>query len=287
VLTSDEDDDPAAQAALGLLVGWSFVGSGLAATRIRPASRLGWLMVATGFAWFAASLRHAGGVGVSTIGVAVENLYLVGLVVLVLAFPTGRLHGPVDRALAAAALLLAAVAQIAWMLFAPVACDDCPGNALLVRADAGLADAILDAQRTIGVILALATVALLVRRVLTASPTRRRQHAPVLWAGAVVLVAFAVAVTNDVLDAPLGSAPEWALHLALAGIPLAIVAVMLRRRLDRAAVASLVVELGESHRPVDVQAALGRARGSGSDSRVLAPRRAAVRRPRGTDPRAA
>ncbi len=261
VLASDDADDPAAQATLGVIVGWSFVGSGLATARLRPASRLGWLMVATGFAWFATSLRYADGVAASTVGVAVENLYLAGLVTLLLAFPTGRLRTGLDRALVAAALLLATVVQLGWMLVAPRACEDCPGNALLIRENEALADTILDVQRAIGVALALVTVVLLVRRVLAATPARRRLDAPVLWAGAVVLAAFAVAVTNDVVGAPLGVAPEWALHVALAGIPLAMVAVMVRRRLDRAAVASLVVELGEARQPLDVQAALGRALG--------------------------
>jgi hypothetical protein len=35
-----------------LAVGWTFIGCGLIAARKRPASRIGWLMVATGFTWF-------------------------------------------------------------------------------------------------------------------------------------------------------------------------------------------------------------------------------------------
>jgi hypothetical protein len=38
---------------LALLVGWSFVGSGLVAWRQQPRNRLGSAMVFTGFAWFA------------------------------------------------------------------------------------------------------------------------------------------------------------------------------------------------------------------------------------------
>lgn len=44
---------------LALLVGWSFVGSGLLAWRQRPRNRLGPVMVLTGFAWFATFLTDA------------------------------------------------------------------------------------------------------------------------------------------------------------------------------------------------------------------------------------
>lgn len=55
VLASDHVDDRGFTAALGLLVGWSFIGTGLFAWRRRPDNRTGALMAAVGFAWFAAA----------------------------------------------------------------------------------------------------------------------------------------------------------------------------------------------------------------------------------------
>ena len=55
-LASDHIDDPGVEAALRLLTGWSFIGTGLFAWWRRPANRTGLLMVAAGFAWFATSL---------------------------------------------------------------------------------------------------------------------------------------------------------------------------------------------------------------------------------------
>jgi hypothetical protein len=50
VLASDQVDDRGFAAAFGLLVGWSFVGTGLFAWWRRPGNRTGLLMAAVGFA---------------------------------------------------------------------------------------------------------------------------------------------------------------------------------------------------------------------------------------------
>jgi hypothetical protein len=54
-----------ALAAGDALVGLAFIGLGLVAWQLRPSSRSGLLMVATGFAWFAGSFAGAGRVGES------------------------------------------------------------------------------------------------------------------------------------------------------------------------------------------------------------------------------
>jgi hypothetical protein len=66
-------------------------------------------MVFIGFAWFATFVADAHDSFAFTAGTAVEDIYLLGFVYLVLSFPTGRLHGRVDRALVAAALVLVTV----------------------------------------------------------------------------------------------------------------------------------------------------------------------------------
>ena len=58
-LQSDVDPPFVFTPFLGLLVGWSFIGGGLIAwsrRADRPERRIGMLMVAVGFAWFAAGL---------------------------------------------------------------------------------------------------------------------------------------------------------------------------------------------------------------------------------------
>jgi signal transduction histidine kinase len=268
VLGSDREPSPAAASAvLALVVGWAYVGSGLIARRQRPENRLGTVMVFIGFAWFATFLADADASLVFTLGTALESIYLLGFVYLVLSFPTGRLRSRLDRALTAAAVVLVTVVEMAWLLFADSRsqiCSDCPSNAFEVTRNDGVANVLLQGQRTVGVVLSVFTVALLVRRWRRASPPERRAGAPVLWAGSAMFAALAISVGNDIFDHPLGPGPAWTRSLVFASIPIAVLAVLLQRRLARGAVAGLVVELGEGTTSIDLREALGRAVGDPS-----------------------
>ncbi len=80
-------------AVLTLVVGASLLGCGLASWRARPENRVGKIMVFTGFAWFAGLLVDASPAWLNTIGLAVQSVWVIGLVYLLLAFPSGRLTG--------------------------------------------------------------------------------------------------------------------------------------------------------------------------------------------------
>src|SRR5215218_8708498 len=56
VATSEVPDAPLLEAFLTLLVGWSFIGTGLFAWDRRPTNLIGQLMVCVGFALFVAEL---------------------------------------------------------------------------------------------------------------------------------------------------------------------------------------------------------------------------------------
>jgi signal transduction histidine kinase len=267
VLGSERERSPAAASAvLALVVGWAYIGSGLVARRQRPENRLGTVMVFIGFAWFATFLADAGSPLVFTVGKALESVYLLGFVYLVLSFPTGRLRGELDRSLIAAAVVLVSVVELAWLLFADSGsqiCSACPDNAFELTRNDSVATALLQGQRTVGVVLSVFTVALLVRRWRGASAPERRAGAPVLWAGSAMFAALAFSVVNDILDHPLGEGPAWTRELVFASIPVAVLAALLQRRLARGAVAGLVVELGGAT-AVDLRAALARALGDPS-----------------------
>jgi signal transduction histidine kinase len=267
VLGSERERSPVvASAALALVVGWVYIGSGLIARRQRPENRLGTVMVFIGFAWFATFLADAGSPLLFTVGKALESVYLLGFVYLVLSFPTGRLRRKLDRALVAAAVVIVTVVEVVWLLFADSRsqiCSDCPHNAFEITRNDGIADAVLQGQRAVGVVLSLFTVALLVRRWVRASAPERRAGAPVLWAGSAMFAALAFSVANDIFGHPLGEGPAWTREVVFASIPVAVLAVLLQRRLARGAVAGLVVEL-ERATSVELHEALGRALGDPS-----------------------
>jgi signal transduction histidine kinase len=267
VAASDRERSPAAASAgLALVVGWAYIGSGLVARRQRPENRLGTVMVFIGFAWFATFLADAGSSVVFTVGKALESVYLLGFVYLVLSFPSGRLRSRLDRGLIAAAVVIVTVVELAWLLFADShsqLCSDCPPNAFEITRNDRLADGILQGQRAVGVVLSVFTVALLVRRWRHASAPERRVGAPVLWAGSAMFAVLAFSVANDIFGHPLGQGPAWARELVFASIPVAVLAALLQRRLARGAVAGLVVEL-EGITSVDLREALARALGDPS-----------------------
>ena len=112
VLTSGGESSPGAAAALTLVIGWAYIGSGLVAWRQRPENRLGPVMIFIGFSWFLAALVDADQSLVFSAGKAAEDLPLLGFVYLVLAFPSGRLRTGLDRALVAAAAVLTTLVEL-------------------------------------------------------------------------------------------------------------------------------------------------------------------------------
>jgi signal transduction histidine kinase len=251
-----------AGAPVALLVGWSFVGSGLVVWRQRSENRLGPVMVLTGFAWFASFLTDASQPLLFTAGTLVQSVYLVGFAYVILSFPSGRLQSRPERLVIAAAIGLTTPVELAAMTVArspSVLCSGCPRNVLEVTRSDMLANGILQGQRIAAVGVTAMTLMLLVRRWRAASGPHRRGVAPVLWCGAATLVALAVSIGNDVGGGPLGQAPKWVLFLSLATLPIAVMSVLLHRRLARGAVAGLVVELGVRGAGTDLRAALARA----------------------------
>ena len=256
-----------APAPLALLVGWSFIGSGLAAWRVRPENRLGPVMVFTGFAWFASFLTDAHQPLLFTVGTAIQCVYLVGIGYLVVTFPSGRLQTTLERLLIWSAIALVTVAPFTSLLFSDsrsVLCPGCPANVFAVARNDAVANGLSQLERLGGVVVALIAVALLIGRWGRASAPQRRNIAPVAWAGSVTLAAVAFSVVNDAMGESLGQAPKRVLFVALAGLAVAVLLVLLQRRLAHAAVAGLVVELGEREVATDLRQALARALGDPS-----------------------
>src|SRR6266480_4875894 len=119
---------------VAVLVGWSFVGSGLLSWQPGQPNRLGLVLVFTGFAWFASMLSDAHNPVLFTAGEVVYPFFYAGFLYLILSFPSGRLRGRLDRALVVVTIGLVAVINPAGLLFTDpqMLCRNCPANLLEV-----------------------------------------------------------------------------------------------------------------------------------------------------------
>ena len=253
-------------AVLTLVVGASLIGCGLASWRSRPENRLGPVMVITGFLWFAGQLSEASAPWLYTFGSAIQYVWAVGLVYLLLSFPSGRLRGTLDRSLVWATVGLFCM-QLLAMLYgnkAGIRCPGCPDNLLQVVHDNQTAQAWLNLERLAGGIVIATVISVLVRRWLRSSPAQRRAVAPVLVAGSASLLALVWTVTFDLLGDPLSSLPATVWFYTSATVPIAVLYVFVQRRLARGMVAGLVVELGTQSPSGDLRDALARALGDPS-----------------------
>src|SRR5207248_8985519 len=88
-----------AYAALTLVIGWGFTGTGLYAWSRRPGSNIGPLMIAVGFAGLVKTLAFSNDSVIFTIGSLGEVLIYALLIHLLLSFPSGQLDSRVDRVL--------------------------------------------------------------------------------------------------------------------------------------------------------------------------------------------
>jgi len=97
VADSDAPTAPLLEANLTILIGWSFIGTGLFAWDRRPSNLIGLLMVAVGFSWFLGEFRNTDIPAAAAIGFALNNLPIAILIHLLIVFPSGRARGRLDR----------------------------------------------------------------------------------------------------------------------------------------------------------------------------------------------
>src|SRR5438067_6543506 len=135
VLPSNHEDRPVPTLVLGLLLGWSFIASGLVARARSPDNPTGRLMVAFGFIWFLGALSESNQSLVFTLGAALSSLFAAVFVHLLLAYPTGRLASARERWFVAFAYVLAGLGPTGFLLVERHAqgCGKCPDSAFLIR----------------------------------------------------------------------------------------------------------------------------------------------------------
>jgi signal transduction histidine kinase len=261
-LSSDHLDDPGLTAGPGLLVGWSFIGTGLFAWWRRPGNRTGALMVAAGFAWFATGVSASDDDLLFTIGIALDGLFPAILGHLLMAFPSGRLQTRAERLAAAGGYFTATVLQVPSLLFEE---PGEPENLLIVSADQGLSDALDAMQFAAALVVVALSVAILVRRGLAGSAGQRRALTPVLWTGGAAFAAFVVSNGFDAATGERVDVLDRLTVLLVATIPFGFLIGLLRSRLAHGeAVAELIARLGQAPGEGPLRAALADALGDPS-----------------------
>jgi signal transduction histidine kinase len=128
----------------------------------------------------------------------------------------------------------------------------------LVQANAALSDALKNTARGVGIACFVAILAILAHRWRRATPRWRRTFALAFWTGAAASALSAVAILTRTPYRPLGPI-EVVAFLLIAAVPVALTMDQLRGKLERGAVADLVLELGGARAPGKLRDALARA----------------------------
>jgi len=271
IVISEHEPDKLAFAILGPLIGLSFIGTGAFAWWRRPLNRFGLLMACVGFAWFVAGLAEANASGLFTFGMYVGSLYLVLLVHMVLAFPSGRLETVAEKALVAAAYLDVLAVRLPFFLLGGDVARDLegrrPDNAFALIDNPDLADVFEYVAYLIAAFCLIGTVVLLVQRRRRASPPQRRAQAPMFCVGLLLFATLALTLglrTFGADDAAVDTAGFVSLAF-VAIMPFAFLAGLVRTRYSRAgAVGELIERLAAAESRATLRDALADALGDRS-----------------------
>ena len=200
-----------------VLTGWSLIGCGLTGWRRRPGNWSGALLAAAGFAWFVPDLMATSVGPLGWLGAPALYLYRGPLVQLVLTYPRGRVRGRREAGAVAVGYAAAVVTPL-W------------GTAIGT------------------VTLAAFFVAVAIRGYVRAAGRERRMRRSALQATALfAAVTVAVTAVRFAVPAPAVSADTLlAYEVLLCGLAGFLLIGLARWPWERADVADLVVELGET-----------------------------------------
>ena len=248
VLTSAHMEDIVVNAALALVLGWSFIGSGLFAWARRPNNRTGALMVGVGFVWLLGGLAATNSSLLFTLGMAVGALPLATFIHLLFAFPNGRLGSKAERVIVAMAYPAALVANVTSLPVdsTPIDnCAKCPANAFLVVDSTAATNALGVFWNCVAGVFMVATAIVLVRRWRAATTPARRVLTPVYVGGLVSVSILAIGFGLSELTS-VGDVLVTVGLVCFIFVPYLFLAGVLRTRLARTAAAKLLQESGES-----------------------------------------
>jgi signal transduction histidine kinase len=171
---------------------------GLYWLRRRPASKFGPLLVFAGLVGgIPYILQSSSGPVLYAVGVFWEGVTYTTTLALILGFPSGRFEGRAERVLLVTGGTAVVAAFLAMVLFGPqisgvsaisVCATACPANGLMIASEPGFVVEVVRIGRVVVILVALATIALIVQRLVRGTPPRRRA----LAIGAPVALAFLI-----------------------------------------------------------------------------------------------
>ena len=260
----------AARSTAIVLGAWFFVLAGVVAWTRRPDNRLGPLMAAAGFALLLRQLRYSHDSFLFTTFFVLGELSYWVVAQAVFSYPTGRIVDRAERALIKVGYAVTSLLSVAVLLFYDGTerlrfYDPKPRDSFILVVHHGHLAIVLQEAFVVLVwgLLAAIAVALLIRRLVQATPRMRRILAPLMVAAiAVALRAVFESVFTWIQrpSAVLYNYLFWWQIAAFIALPIALLAGFLRARLARAGVGDLVLAL-ESTPPPGIRAALANALG--------------------------
>jgi signal transduction histidine kinase len=200
-----------------LAVGWTFMFLGLLVRSLRPQSRIGVLMVATGFTWFAGNFATVGVEPLAWLFSGAVYVHRGTLIHSVLSLPTGRLESRAARAVVTIGYVAAAIP--------PIARDEI---AIVILAALVVATAVRDYARAIGQN----------RRARSLAVRAALWMGIILAGGAVARAVFPASVTDGT--------GLLAYQLGLCALGIGMTVALLRPDWERTQVTDLVVQLGDA-----------------------------------------
>ncbi len=246
LLTSDDVAHPWLTIVLGAGAGAAFVVSGFVALKRRPENRIGAYLLATGYLWFLAALGYANADWLATAGHVLSGLVWVPFTALVLAYPTGRLEGRLERLLPIVAGIVLTVPALIASLVKDESAQSSGGSAdsSLVVADNPSAGETFDRTTAlVGLLLIALVVGALIRRWRHATPALRWQLWPVAGAGIAALLSIAIVVAADQVSTDAVDVLRFLFFVAFATVPVAFLLGLLRIRLARSSATDLLVAI--------------------------------------------
>jgi signal transduction histidine kinase len=239
--------------------GLMFIGAGAIAWTRRPENFTGPMLVASGALWFVGSSEGSPVGALASLSFSFGGYYDPVLAFLALAFPVGRLRGPVDRIVVLGMFGVMGVRTLARLLLnEPAIYYDCPcpRNPFRVALNQSLFEGVNNTTTAAMALLAATAAVLLFVRLRTGTGAAHRVSRPVVVAGLAAMGIAAYHSTANTLMLAVGLDPLpnaetfrqvviWTLFAGRALVPVGFLVGVLRLRGSRAAVADLVLELAD------------------------------------------